>query len=150
MNLIRIFHCVVSCSGTFVLFDDEMVYEDAADDCASRGGTLAMATDYTTYETLRTLFRKYEKEKHRDRMSFPAKAAWVDGIDDPTNTGITGFYCATLGGACPATMPWDTFSEAEPDRTSKPNCAKVKASTDLTGLRDNRCSKKFVRICDLP
>ena len=105
-----------------------------------------MATNTTTYETLRELFRDYQDAK----WIFAANAAWVDGIDDPTNTGITGFYCATLGGACPATMPWDTVSESEPDRTSLPNCAKVKASTDLTGLRDNRCSKAFVRICDLP
>ena len=137
---------VVRCSGTFVLFDDKTDYEDAAADCANHGGTLAMATNTTTYETLRELFRDYQDAK----WIFAANAAWVDGIDDPTNTGITGFYCATLGGACPATMPWDTFSEAEPDRTSTPNCAKVKASTDLTGLRDNRCSKKFVRICNLP
>ena len=118
-----------------------MIYTDAATDCVSRSGTLAMATDTTTYERLRTLFRKYQQAK----WIFAANAAWVDGID----TG-SGFQCATLNGAaCPATMPWDTFSEAEPDRTSTPNCAKVKASTDLTGLRDNRCSKAFVRICDI-
>ena len=134
---------VVRCSGTFVLFDDEMVYEDAANDCASRGGTLAMATDYTTYETLRDLVGDYQTEKYKDWIFNPSNAAWVDGIDSGS-----GFQCAALlGAACPTTMPW---SSGEPDRTTTPNCAKVKPKTTLTGLRDNRCDKEFVRICDLP
>ena len=123
-----------------------MTYDDAATDCAGHGGTLAMATDTTTYERLRNLFRKYQQEKYNDWHFFPANAAWVDGINDPSNTGITGFYCATLSAACPVTMPW---SNGEPSRTA-PNCAKVKAKLTLTGLRDNRCDKQFVRICDLP
>ena len=126
-----------------------MTYADAATDCAGRNGTLAMAANSTTFGTLRDMFIKYQANKYAAGSS-SVSAAWVDGINDPTNTGITGFYCATLDAACPATMPWDTVSEAEPDRTSLPNCAKVKASTDFTGLRDNRCSKAFVRICDLP
>ena len=40
-----------------------MIYTDAATDCVSRSGTLAMATNSTTYETLRELFRDYQDAK---------------------------------------------------------------------------------------
>ena len=134
-----IFYGVFRCYGTYVLFADTMTYAHAAEDCANRGGTLAMATDDTTFNILRLMFNGYTSD-----VSKPVSAAWVDGID----TSGSGFQCATLDAACPPTMPW---SSGEPSGGGDlHNCANVKASLALTGLSDNNCDTQFVRICDIP
>ena len=133
-----------------------MTYANAAADCASRSGTLAMATDTYTFETLRDVLTLYFWAEFDVYLSsgriedFPYGAAWVDGSDQLINTSVDGFYCATVGGACPDTMPWNTVSYIEPDRTSLPNCAKVTVASLPDGLHDHQCDKKLVRICDIP
>ena len=67
-----IFYDVARCFGTYVLFADTMTYAHAAEDCANRGGTLAMATDDATFNTLRLMFNSYTND-----VSKPANAAWV-------------------------------------------------------------------------
>ena len=126
----------------YVIFDGEYNYMQAAAKCPEYHGTLAMVADSDIFNFLLNLHSVY-----RSWVGI-ARGMFLDGskgiIVNPAQSS-NGWYCVSVPGDCPATMPW------QPGEPSHPQEQCVGALPWLTsGVAAFSCQIRYTAVCNLP
>ena len=124
----------------YVLFDGRYSYTQAATKCTDNGGILAMAADADTFNFLINLHNVYSSS------GALVTGMFLDGSTRILNPRSSDWYCASVQGSCPSTMPWQF---GKPPNGSQAKCVGA-LSKWTSGVVAFSCQIRYTAMCKLP